>query len=402
MIDMKRREFGIASIAALLCSTGMLSGCSTTGALQNSNVARQNTKWVFEAEKERILRNAKIWFIHKVETITAFSAARSPGDKHAYYSEADYWWPDPANPKGPYIRRDGLTNPNRFDDHRQALITMSRAVPSLVVAWKQTNERRYAEQAIRHMHAWFVDPDTKMAPHLDHAQAIIGVNTGRGTGIIDTLHLAEVAQAAHILAPVFPTEIAPIRDWFVQYIDWMMLSANGKDEGDELNNHGTTYVVQVAAFARLTGDSVRNNWCVNQLQNILIPAQVEPDGSQPLELKRTKPFGYCLFNLDALATAAHILSTPKNNIWAFSTPDGRSIPKALAYMAPFIADKKLWPHQKDVAYWDEWPVRHPALLFGGIALSEDKYTDLWRTLDADPQTPEIIRNFPIRQPSLWV
>ncbi len=389
-------------MAALLSGSGLLVACATTDAMQKSGNARITYQSILSGDRDRILRNASIWIGHKIETITAFSAIRSPGDKHAYYSEGDYWWPDPANPNGPYIRRDGLSNPNRYDDHRQALITMSRAVPALVAAWQLTKEPRFAERAIKHMQAWFVNADTKMAPHLEHAQAIIGVNKGRGTGIIDTLHFAEVAQSAMILARVYGAEIAPIRAWFAQYIEWMMTSANGKDEGDELNNHGTTYVVQIAAFARLTGDTARSIWCVNRLRDVLIPAQIEPDGSQPMELKRTKPFGYCLFNLDALGIAAHILSTPDNNLWEFSTSDGRSIAKALAYMTPYIANKDTWPHQKDVAYWEGWPVRHPALLFGGMALGNDAYTKLWRTLEPDPQTPEIIRNFPIRQPSLWV
>ena len=40
-----------------------------------------------------------------------------------------------------------------------------------------------------------------MAPHLRYAQAIHGRSTGRGIGIIDTIHLVEVARAIEVLEP---------------------------------------------------------------------------------------------------------------------------------------------------------------------------------------------------------
>jgi len=49
---------------------------------------------------------------------------------------------------------------------------------------------------------------------------------------------------------------------------------------------------------------------------------------------------------------------------------------------------------------DEW--FYVILLFSGIACHERKYIDLWKTLDPDPTDKEIIRNYPIRQPLLWV
>ncbi|NKB16163.1 MAG: alginate lyase family protein, partial [Sphingomonadales bacterium] len=339
-----------------------------------------------------------------VQTITAFRAARSPGDAHAYYSEGDYWWPDPANPAGPYIRRDGFSNPNRFDDHRQALIRLSLAVPALVAAYAVTGEQRLRDAAMAHLTAWFVDPATRMAPHLEHAQAIIGVNTGRGIGIIDTLHLAEVALAVDALRRRDGDDDAlrAIAGWFDSYLHWLRTSANGIDEADEINNHGTCYVLQCAAFARLTGRRAVADWARTQLTDVLIPTQIAPDGSQPLELARTKPFGYCLFNLDVMAGAIHLLGDGSPQLWHARGPASGSPADALSYMAPFIADKSRWPHARDVEYWENWPVRHPSLLIGGMALGRTEYIALWSGLDPHPTLPEIIRNYPLRQPLLWV
>ena len=142
--------------------------------------------------------------------------------------------------------------------------------------------------------------------------------------------------------------------------------------------------------------------CRMRFKTVLLPQQMAADGSFPLELERTKPYGYSLFNLDAMATIAQILSTPSDNLWTFELPDGRGMRRALAFMAPFIEDKTRWRHPRDVQYYDEWPMRHAALLFGGLALDQPDYVALWRTLKPDSQVEEVVRNFFIRQPILWL
>ena len=49
--------------------------------------------------------------------------------------------------------------------------------------------------------------------------------------------------------------------------------------------------------------------CANRFRTLIVPDQIGKDGSQPLEMSRTKPYGYCLFNLDALTTLCQIVST---------------------------------------------------------------------------------------------
>jgi len=72
------------------------------------------------------------------------------------------------------------------------------------------------------------------------------------------------------------------------------------------------------------------------------------------------------------------------------------------YLFPFVLDKSSWPLQPDVMYWDEWPVRHPFLLFAGKAYEKKEYIKLWKTLEGYPKTQEVIRNLPIRNPLLWL
>jgi hypothetical protein len=358
-----------------------------------------------EFERSRVLKAAQRYLKEPPVTIAASHSPRSAGGKHDYFSEGDYWWPDPKDPKGPYIQRDGMTNPDNFTAHRAALMRLSVQAPALAAAWLLTRERRYAEHAARHLRAWFVDPDTLMNPHLEYAQAIQGRATGRGVGIIDTLHLVEVARTIGFIedaGALTPSLRAGVRDWFARYLKWMTTHKYGQDERDAKNNHGTCWVAQAAEFARYTGSAELTAFCRDRYKTVLLPGQIAADGSFPLELKRTKPYGYSLFNLDAMAAVCQVLSTSEDNLWTFRLPDGRGMRRAMEFMVPFIADKKKWPHPPDVMYFDQWPVRHPSLLFAGLALGEPAYIDLWRTLNPDPTVEEVIRNYPLRQPLLWV
>jgi hypothetical protein len=356
-------------------------------------------------ERARVLRAADRYLREAPVTITTSSSPRSAGGPHDYFSEGDYWWPDPDNPDGPYIQRDGMSNPGNFNDHRLALIGLSQRVPALAAAWMVTHDRRYASHAVRHLHAWFLDTATRMNPHLRYAQAIKGRMTGRGTGIIDTLHLVEVARAISVLegANVMSRqERADVKEWFAKYLTWMTTHEYGVQERDTQNNHATCWVMQVAEFARLTENDRLTAFCRTRYKTVLLPDQMASDGSFPLEIARTKPYGYSLFNLDAMAMICEILTTPEENLWAFQLRDGRGMAKGMEFMFPYIADKARWPYKPDVMYFDQWPVRQPSLLFAGLALKRPEYLDLWRRLDADPTVDEVIRNVVVRQPLLWI
>jgi hypothetical protein len=281
------------------------------------------------------------------------------------------------------------------------MIRLSLIVPAMAAAYKLTRDRKYADHAAAHLRAWFVDDPTKMNPNLEYAQAIKGRFTGRGTGIIDTLHLVEVARAAGQL-DLKPADLAGVKRWFDAYIAWMTTHPYGIAERDAKNNHGTCWCTQIAAFAQLTGNREQTEYCRNRYKTFLIPNQEGPDGSFPLEMARTKPYGYSLFNLDAMAILVQTLTTKDDDLWRWQLPDGRGMAKAVAFMYPFIADKKSWPKPPDVMYDREWPVRQPSLLFAGVALDKPEYLTLWKKLDGDPAVEEVLRNWPVRQPLLWV
>ena len=358
-----------------------------------------------EFERSRVLLSANRYLKEQPITITSSSSPRSAGGRNDFFSEGDYWWPDPKNPRGAYIQRDGMTNPDNFVEHRRTLMRLSVQVPSLAAAWVITGKKVYSDKAAEHIRAWFINENTRMNPNLQYAQAIKGITTGRGIGIIDTIHLVEVARAIEVLQnsrSLTTSDLAAIKKWFRGYLEWMTTSKNGVEEREAKNNHGTCWVMQVAAFAHLTGNNDLQEYCRNRFKTVIVPNQIEKDGSFPQELRRTKPYGYSLFNLEAMAAICQILSTPENDLWKFHTADGRGIAAAMDYMYPFLRDKKTWPLPADVMYFDEWPMRQNSLLFAGIALVRSQYIETWKRLPADSNVEEVIRNFFIRQPVVWL
>src|SRR5207247_873147 len=104
--------------------------------------AKPRIDW--SAERGRVVEGARAAMEREPLTITSASSPRSAGGRHDYFSEGDYWWPDPKDPDAPYVQRDGMTNPDNFVAHRQALIRFSVAMPVLTCAWLVTKERRFA------------------------------------------------------------------------------------------------------------------------------------------------------------------------------------------------------------------------------------------------------------------
>lgn len=364
-------------------------------------LSESNTrKMVRSVDRARVLRLAAQWATAKPETITAFPKPKDrPGGPHDYASDADYFWPNQKNPNGPFINRDGMSNPTNFNAHRLALIRMSRAVAALTAGYVLTGNRHWSEAATAHLRAWFVDPATRMNPNLQYAQGIRnGGPTGRSYGIIDTLHLSEVARSAEWLRPTMPDDVLNgTLAWFRAYLQWMETSANGIKERDATNNHGLAWGMQAACFAHLLDEKMTLAAVKNRWQTVQLPMQMAENGSFPREIARTKPYGYSIFTFDVAATTCWVIGDE-----SFALPDGRGMCKAAAWLEPYLADKASWPFRHDVEHWQSWPVRSPGLLFCGISCSKDAYLDLWKRLDPDPTDPEVIRNFPVRQPVLWV
>jgi hypothetical protein len=368
----------------------------------SGNPIRANIKKVL---KKDILLQANEFLKFEPVTITASFSNRSAGNKHDFFSEGDYWWPNPEDPTGPYIQKDGLTNPDNFTAHRKAMIRFSQVIGSLTSAYIITKEKKYTAHAMTHLKAWFIDTATMMNPSLLYAQAIKGKVTGRSIGIIDMIQMMEVAQGVRVMEKaklINQDDLQKIKNWFSAYLKWVTTHPYGIEERDTKNNHATCWVMQVAVFAKLVNDEQLLNYCKERFKTVLLPNQMYKDGSFPLELKRTKPYGYSLFNLDAMATICQVLTNSKENLWDLTLEDNRSLKLSIEFMYPFVANKENWKYSPDVMYWNDWPVAQPFLIFGYKEYHKKEWFQLWKKMEHFPTNEEVIRNLPVRNPLIWL
>jgi len=277
----------------------------------------------------QIISSAEKYLQRNPTTITAFRAERSIGGIHDYYSEGSYWWINPEDPTGPFIRKDGERNPNNFIEHKKVLREFCVIVSTLTAAYKLTSDERYANHAIKHIQAWFVNTSTKMNPHLLYAQAIKGISSGRGIGIIDTVRLIDVALSVLFLKEkgiLKDESLADVKKWFNAYCDWQMAE----------------------------------------------------DGSFPEEISRTRPFHYMNYNLRAWSTYALLASTKTENLWAYKSNNG-TLQKAIDYIIPYYKSPGTWKYltalEKEIL-----PHQNDFLVFSYWGLGKKEYLELWKDL----------------------
>ena len=114
-----------------------------------------------------------------------------------YVSYALYYWPDPANPDGPYKPIDGKKNKRlRSMDDSGRMAAFIGTVCSLGRQYELGRNPQVASRAGQWLKAWFIAPATRMQPHLKYAQIRPGHRTeGDGGGIIDLYRMPEFLEA---------------------------------------------------------------------------------------------------------------------------------------------------------------------------------------------------------------
>ncbi|MBL5905630.1 alginate lyase family protein [Serratia fonticola] len=284
------------------------------------------------------------------------SLTAASGDKHDYYSFPPYWWPDPSKKDGlPYIRKDGETNPDANSDatDKKRLVAMSNDVSNLALAWYFSQNPAYAQKAREQLVNWFINPQTRMNPNLQYAQAIPGINDGRGIGLIDSRALVDVIDAIELLRPanvISDKEYQQLKQWYGDFYHWMTTSQNGFEEDNWHNNHGTYFDLQAASFALFSGQIAEAKQRLQITQLRRIANQFDNQGRQMAELERTRPWHYSNFNLEAYNKLGRLGEITGVDVWNFSLDD-HSLRKGYGYVAGFVNSDTPWPW-KDIDKMD--------------------------------------------------
>jgi hypothetical protein len=295
-------------------------------------------------------------------------------DPHDYFSLAPYFWPDPSKPDGiPYIHRDGVKNPEK--DRVSDALELSRMVSTvryLALAYHMTGEEKYAVAASRFLRGFFLDPSTRMNPNVEHAQMIMGVNLGRGSGMIDVFCLSFLPDCITLISPSkswTKEDRQGMTTWWHDYATWLQESPEGQHEMNNPNNHGFYYDLQLSGVLIGSGnpDAAREH-----LKNHLtkrLDSQITPTGEMPREEARPTSWHYCNYAVTGLCEAGMMARSLGINIWNNEAPDGSgSVKKAMLFLIPFIDHREKWK-------FSEIGVFSPSSCEGWLGIASAIYDD---------------------------
>ena len=346
---------------------------------------------VFVSALEKMVAEAEAALEQPVVNVVDEGELPPSGDPHDYFSYSTYWWPDPDNPDGPYIWRDGVVNPDRYTSDVSRIEAMADTVTALVPAWFFTGDERYAESAAERLRAWFLDPDTRMNPNMRFGQKRRGHDYNSHSGILEALRMRWVVDCAILLEdyPGWTNEDANgLRSWFGEFSTWLVESFEGREEAMQPNNHGTWYNYMVVLFSLFGGKPEYAHTHLERMPERIFE-QVFMDGRQPQELVRTRSLSYSIYNARALVGVARLGRHLDVDLFAFRSTEGRSIRLAIDYLTPFILGEKEWPAMQirpagtgsaAQMYWA-----------AALGFRDRKYADILRRLPESPLPAPIVQ-----------
>lgn len=333
---------------------------------------------------EALLKAAEEALATKPPTVTDKKRHPVTGNVNDYYTQAPYLWPDPLKSDGlPYLPRDGVINPESrnpdFADYSRGQ-EIGHLVETLSMAYYLTGEESYAAHAARCLQVWFIDPATRMNPHLQYAQAVPGRNEGRCIGMIEAGGVVQAVDAAGLLDGSThwdEEDRAALEIWIAGFLDWFMNSEYGREESQMRQNHGTMFDVRVVRLALALGQNDLAHEKLESVKENRIARQIEPDGAQPMELRRTKSFNYSEMNLTGLTELATLGEWVGVDLWAYETTDGRSIRRALEFLRPYVEKvpegwpPRVWHYQQIVPFQPE--ILAPTLRMASAGYHDQEY-----------------------------
>ncbi|MDR2921042.1 MAG: alginate lyase family protein [Tannerella sp.] len=348
----------ITHLSLLLLFTISISAQSIWDSAHLETVKQSLSQPVYAIAYRQLLEDAKEELTKAPLSVMMKEKTPASGNKHDYMSQARYYWADPGKPDGlPYISRDGESNPELEKLDRIRLGNMANGVITLSLAWYFSGDEKYAQKATELIRIWFLNKDTRMNPNLNYSQMIPGHNEGKGRcyGVIDAYSFVEMLDAVQVLekSKAFTTKDSKqLKEWFGKLTEWILTSDIGQEEARQANNHAVAHDAQVIAFAIYSGNKAIAERVLNEFPAKRIFTQIEPDGSQPQELRRTLAFGYSEYNIQHMIDIFQMGQKIGISIDNATSPDGRNFYKAVDFLASYFGkEKSLWPYQQ-ISEWD--------------------------------------------------
>lgn len=296
-----------------------------------------------------LIRNADKDLAFEPVSVKDSAPLMPDGNALDYYSVGPYWWPNENTENGlPWVRRDGEINPEPRKPNADNLMfyRMSLSIYRLGLAYYFTDDVIYAEKINQLIKHWFVDPDTAMNPNLNFGQSVPGVANGRPYGLIEIRHLLQIIDSVTMTKDKLEPKVVAVFDaWLEDFWQWLISSEIGLETATKTNNHGTFYDTLLVGLGLYLGKS-------NDVKEILerskkrIVHQIEPNGAQPEELARTRPFHYSAFNLQGFTRLAVMAEQVNVDLWNYPNADDQRITKAFLFLVNDKNRKQIWQKKK--------------------------------------------------------
>jgi hypothetical protein len=305
---------------------------------------------------DRLIGDAESTLGTPVPSVVAKTTVAPSGDPQDYWHPAPYWWPNPATKDGlPFLRRDGERVPGtqfgevdavKYD--RSSLQQLIDEVTMCALTAQFVDHPQVLERARQLLHTWFIDPATRMNPHLMYSQVRRGHqdDQGHATGIIeasDFYYLLDAVRMLDARGVVSAHDSEALRRWFGDYRDWLHGSRQGRGERSSTNNHGTWFDVQAVAIDAYLGNTqgVLDGLRVSYER---VGQQFAPDGSQPEELRRSQSKHYCTYNLQGWMVLARFAHRSGQDLATYVAPNGASLAGAVQWLLSHQG--MTWPHEQ--------------------------------------------------------
>lgn len=346
------------------------------------------------------LKNAFSQLIEDAETalkegpfsVTHKEKLAPSGDKHDYASYSRYWWPDPNQEDGlPYIRRDGETNPdsqNLKTSDRPRIGALGLNAETLGLAYYFTGEERYAEKVAQLLRVWFLDPETRMNPNVNHAQCRPGHNEGTKSGILDGRLMTSALEGSLLItgsSALSDAERKGLKDWAGEYFHWLTTNEMALEEAASNNNHGCYYDAQAMYFAIYSGEREAATQIAENFVERRLNSQIQEDGSMPKEHARTRPLFYSVYNLHAMFLVGHLAQKVDVDIYKSAGVDSR-LRAGLEYVLPYTDPNKSWP-KPTIGEADRMEM-YPVLRMADRAYPDGNYLKMVEKLPLERRTIE--------------